>query len=68
MGMLTNSNIHPAVTDGHFAMQICQGCMVDLKKKNPYWNSPQRCSPPSMVRSLDCFFVNMQCLDNYADV
>ena len=25
------------MTDGPFAVQICRGCMVDLKKKNPYW-------------------------------
>ena len=26
------------MTDGPFAVQICQGCMVDHKKKNPYWD------------------------------
>ena len=29
---------------------------------------PQRCSPPSMVQSLDRFFGNVQCLRNCADV
>ena len=33
---LKNSNICRAVTDGPFAVQICQGCTVDFKKKNPY--------------------------------
>ena len=25
------------VTDGPFAVQICQRCTLDPKKKNPYW-------------------------------
>ena len=37
MGQRTNSNNHHTVTDGPFAVQICQGCMGDHKKKNPYW-------------------------------
>ena len=41
MGQLTNSNICRAETDGSDGpvdVQICQGCMVDPKKKNPYWS------------------------------
>ena len=32
----TNSNICCTVTDGSFAVQICQRCTFDPKKKNPY--------------------------------
>ena len=37
MGQWTNSNNRRTVTDGSFAIQIYQGCMVDHKKKNAYW-------------------------------
>ena len=40
IGQWTNSNnrrTDGTVTDGPFAMQICPGCTVDPKKKNPYW-------------------------------
>ena len=37
LGKWTNSNNHSAVTDRSFAIQICQGCTVDPKKKNLYW-------------------------------
>ena len=37
LGKWTNSNNHSAVTDRCFAVQICQGCRVDPKKKNLYW-------------------------------
>ena len=34
MGKRTNSNIHCTVTDGPFAMQVCQRCTFDPKKKS----------------------------------
>ena len=37
MGQFTHSNNCGTVTDGPFAVQICRGCTVDPKKKNPYW-------------------------------
>ena len=72
MEQWTNSNNRRTVTDGPFAMQICRGCMVDHKKKNPYW-SPRRCMLAAFygtesVRSLDRFLVNVQSLSNYSDV
>ena len=38
MGHWTNSNIRHTVTNGLFALQICQRCTLDPKKKNPYWS------------------------------
>ena len=35
MGKWTHSNICHAVTDGPFAVQICQRCTFDPKKENP---------------------------------
>ena len=37
MGMRTNSNIRHTVTNGPFAVQICQRCKFVSKKKNLYW-------------------------------
>ena len=37
MGLWTNSNICHTVTDGPFAVQICQRCKLDPEKKNSYW-------------------------------
>ena len=39
MGKRTNSNIRRTVTYAPFAMQLCQRCTFDPKKKNPYWIS-----------------------------
>ena len=39
-GTMDKFNIRRTVTDRPFAMQICQGCTFDPKKKNPYWHWP----------------------------
>ena len=39
MGKKMNSNIRRAVTDGAFAVPICQACMFDPKKEILYWPS-----------------------------
>ena len=36
LGKCTNSNIHRAVTDGPFSVEICQGCTFNPKKEIPY--------------------------------
>ena len=47
-GRWTNSNIRTAVTDGPFAVQICQRCTFDPKKEIPCWpyiRFEQNCIP-----------------------
>ena len=41
----------PKGTDGPFAVQICQGWMVDHKKKNPYWQSGSTMALTSLLSS-----------------
>ena len=53
MGQWTNSNNCHTVTDGPFAVQKCQGCTVDHKKKNPYWTIDDQCLRIQTIEDAD---------------
>ena len=59
----TNLNNCNTVTDGPFAMQICWRCMVNHKKKNPYWSTGIAASSEDVATSsTDIGTLNGECL------